>query len=129
MDSVKAKVLRQPLIFSSLNADELAELASLAIERGFMPGEFVFWDGDAPDWFYMVAEGRIKVLKHSSTGEEFIIAFFGPGDMFGEVAVFENKPSTFRDKGVYVRAGATDRIATRAELDEFYRRPQSGLVI
>lgn len=53
MDSVKAKVLRQPLIFSSLNADELAELASLAIERGFMPGEFVFWDGDAllsPDY-------------------------------------------------------------------------------
>ena len=92
MDSVKAKVLRQSLIFSSLNADELADLASLAIERGFMPGEFVFWDGDAPDWFYMVAEGRIKVLKHSSTGKEFIIAFFGPGEMFGEVAVFENKP-------------------------------------
>jgi len=92
LDSVKAKILRQSLIFSSLNADELAELAGLAIERGFMPGEFVFWDGDAPDWFYMVAEGRIKVLKHSSTGKEFIIAFFGPGEMFGEVAVFENKP-------------------------------------
>ena len=92
MDSVKTKVLRQSLIFSSLNADELADLASLAIERGFMPGEFVFWDGDAPDWFYMVAEGRIKVLKHSSAGKEFIIAFFGPGEMFGEVAVFENKP-------------------------------------
>jgi len=75
-----------------LNEDELSELASLAIERSFKPGEFVFWDGDAPGWFYMVAGGRVKVLKHSSLGREFVIAFFSPGEMFGEVAVFENKP-------------------------------------
>ena len=34
-----------------------------------------------------------------------------------------NKPYIFRDKGIYVRAGATDRlITTRAELDEFYKK-------
>ncbi len=84
--------MRQSLIFSSLNEGELAVLAGLAIERRFKPGEFVFWDEDAPYWFYMVAEGRVKVVKHSSLGKEFIIAFFGPGEIFGEVAVFENKP-------------------------------------
>ena len=86
------EVLRRSLIFSSLSEDELAELSQIAIERGFNPGEFVFWDGDTPRWFYIIAEGKIKVLKHSSSGKEFIIAFFGPGEMFGEVAVFENKP-------------------------------------
>ncbi len=90
--SGKAQILRQSLIFSSLNEDELAELAGLAIEHSFKSGEFVFWGGDTPDWFYMVAEGRVKVLKHSSLGKDFIIAFFGPGEMFGEVAVFEKKP-------------------------------------
>ncbi len=88
----KAEILGQSFIFSSLNEDELAELASLAIERRFAPGEFIFWDGDAPEWFYIVAEGRVKVIKHSSLGKEFIIAFFGSGEMFGEVAVFEHKP-------------------------------------
>ena len=88
----KTQVLRCSLIFSSLNDDELTELAGLAIERSLTPDEFVFWDGDAPDWFYIVAEGKVKVLKYSSLGKEFIIAFFGPGEMFGEVAVFENKP-------------------------------------
>ena len=88
----KAEVLKQSFIFSSLNEDELAELAGLAIERSFIPGEFIFWDGDAPEWFYIIAEGRVKVVKHSSLGKEFIIAFFGSGEMFGEVAVFENKP-------------------------------------
>jgi CRP/FNR family transcriptional regulator len=88
----KAGILKQSFIFSSLNEDELAELAKLAIERSFVPDEFIFWDGDAPEWFYIVAEGRVKVVKHSSLGKEFIIAFFGPGEIFGEVAVFENKP-------------------------------------
>ena len=87
----RSQILKRSLIFSSLNEDELVELSKLAIERSFKSGEFVFWEGDASDWFYIVVEGRIKVLKHSSLGKEFIIAFFGPDEMFGEVAVFEGK--------------------------------------
>ena len=90
--SGKAEILRRSSIFASLNDDELGELADLAIERSFVSNEFIFWDGDTPDWFYMVAEGKVKVVKHSSLGKEFIIAFFGPGEMLGEVAVFEDKP-------------------------------------
>jgi CRP/FNR family transcriptional regulator len=88
----RIQLLKQSPIFSSLSDNQLDELASLAFESQFETGEFVFWDGDAPYCFYMVAEGKVKVLKHSSMGKEFIIAFFNPGEMFGEVAVFENKP-------------------------------------
>jgi len=88
----KAQVLKQSLLLSGLKENELAELACLAIERKLQPGEFIFWEGDAPEGLYIVADGRVKILKHSSLGKEFIIAFFGPGEMFGEVAVFENKP-------------------------------------
>jgi len=88
----KTQILRQSSIFSTLNDDELAELSKLTIEHSFAPDEFIFWDGDTPDWFYIIAEGKVKVLKYSSLGKEFIIAFFGSGEMFGEVAVFENKP-------------------------------------
>jgi len=88
----KAEILKQSLLFSSLNEDELAELSRLATERSFRQDEFVFWEGDAPDYFYVVVVGRIKIAKYSSSGKEFIIAFFGPSEMFGEVAVFEGKP-------------------------------------
>ena len=90
-DSV-ADVLKRSPIFSALSPDELAELSASAIERSYETGEFVFWEGDAPEWFYVVAEGRVKVIKQSASGKEFIVAFFGPGEMFGEVAVFENRP-------------------------------------
>ncbi len=88
----KLEVLRRVPIFSSLSDSDLADLANLARERRFKSGEFVFWEGDTPDLFYVIVEGRIKVLKHATTGKEFIVAFFGPGEMFGEVAVFQDKP-------------------------------------
>ena len=88
----KAQLLKRSSIFSGLSDEELDALARLATERSFMSNEFIFWDGDTPEWFYLVTEGKVKVLKYSSLGKEFIIAFFGPGEMFGEVAVFENKP-------------------------------------
>ena len=40
-----------------------------------------------------------------------------------------DKPYTLRDKGVYVRAGATDRIAIRYELDEFYAQRRTGFEV
>ena len=88
----ESQLLKRSFIFSESSGEELAELAGLAARRSFVPGEFVFWEGDAPDSFYIVIEGRVKVLKHSSLGKEFIIAFFGPGEMFGEVAVFQDRP-------------------------------------
>jgi len=85
-------ILKNSLIFSSLGEKETGELARLAVERHLTPEEFAFFEGDPPEFFYLVVRGRIKVTKQSPAGKEFIVSFFGPGEMFGEVAVFENKP-------------------------------------
>jgi CRP/FNR family transcriptional regulator len=61
-------------------------------ERKFAAGEYVFWEGDPAEWFYIITQGSIKVSKMSSQGKETILDFFGPGEMFGEVAVFQDGP-------------------------------------
>ncbi len=91
-DSEKIKVIKHSSIFMSLSDAELAALTKITVEQRYTPGEIIFFDGDAPEWFYIVAQGRVKAFKQSSSGKEFTIAFFGPGEIFGEVAVFENKP-------------------------------------
>jgi CRP/FNR family transcriptional regulator, nitrogen oxide reductase regulator len=78
--------------FSAFDEIELKELAALAVERSFADNSAVFWEGDASEWLYIVASGKIKVTKLASTGKEIIIAFFNAGEMFGEAAVFEDKP-------------------------------------
>lgn len=91
-DNRKIQILRQSPIFSSLSDDELGELAGLTVERSFHPDEAIFREGDSSDYFYVIVSGGIKVVKYPSSGREFIIAFFVPGEMFGEVAVFEDRP-------------------------------------
>jgi CRP-like cAMP-binding protein len=88
----RAAILKRSLIFSGLHDGDLNALSKLAVSLSFKAGEFLFWEGDAPAHFYVVSSGRVKVLKHSSLGKEFVVAFFGPGEVFGEVAVFEGRP-------------------------------------
>jgi len=91
-ERIKERTLSKSTIFSGLNEEELAELATLTRQHSYLAGEFIFWEGDPPHRFFIVASGRVKVVKHSSLGKEFVLAFFGQGEMFGEVAVFESKP-------------------------------------
>jgi len=88
----KTDLLKRTDIFASLDSKELEGLAHLAVERRFAPDEFIFWEGQPAHWFYIVQEGQVKVSKYSPSGREFIVAFFTPGEMFGEVAVFQGKP-------------------------------------
>lgn len=92
MTGMDANALRQSPLFSGLTEDDLAKLLRICVRRSYSAGDFVFWEGDPPEWFYVLQDGRVKALKYLSAGKEFIIAFFSPGEMFGEVAVFEGRP-------------------------------------
>ena len=88
----KIDLLRRSLLLSVMEDEDLAKLSDLAVESPFESGEFILWEGDPPELFYIVESGKVKMLKHSSLGKEFLIAVFGPGEVFGEVAVFDNAP-------------------------------------
>jgi CRP-like cAMP-binding protein len=120
-------VIKQSLIFSGLGDQEVTELARLCTEKKVKAGEYVFWEGDPPDRFYLLAEGKIKVVKHSSTGKDFIVAFFDPGEIAGEVAVFENRPYPASAQAV------KDSVVLGIQREDFLkylsRRPEVALRI
>ena len=88
----KVELLKQTIFFSALGNEELFRLADLATERHLSSGEPIIWEGDQPEWFYIVAQGKIKVVKYISTGKELLVAMFTPPSIFGEVAVFDGIP-------------------------------------
>jgi len=87
----KIEILLRSSTFSGLDTDELRALAELTTDRSFAAGEFIFHEGDVAESFYVVAEGKVKVLKNASSGRDFIIGFFGPGEMFGELMEDQNR--------------------------------------
>ena len=78
-------------LFEGLPGEQHRTLGRIALIRSYRKGQIVFADGDPGNGFYIVQSGRIKVFKISPEGKEQIFHIFGPGDSFGEVAVFTGK--------------------------------------
>lgn len=79
-------------IFSSLTDKELKEIEPLFIEEAVGKDEYVFWEGDPSNWLYIVAEGKVRVLKQSASGKDIILEIITSGDLFGGVAVLDKRP-------------------------------------
>ncbi len=86
------ETLKKSEIFSPLKDEELKEISTLFEELHLRDNEYVFMEGDRCAWLYIVAKGRIKILKHSSGGKDVILEIMSPGEMFGCVAVLDNNP-------------------------------------
>lgn len=77
--------------FSSLTEDQLEEIMNIAVNRYFNKGEIIFSDGDEGNGFFVVVDGLIKIFKASSTGKEQTLHIYGPGEPFGQVAVYAGR--------------------------------------
>ncbi|HTB50799.1 MAG TPA: Crp/Fnr family transcriptional regulator [Solirubrobacteraceae bacterium] len=78
-------------VFSTLEHDDLARIAQLAVPRTFEPGQIVFREGDASDTCYVVRSGRARAVREHADGRIITLSTFGPGDIFGELAMFEDE--------------------------------------
>jgi CRP/FNR family transcriptional regulator len=82
-------VLRRTPLFASLTEGELQALCARTSRKKFQRGEQLFAEGDPCSGLYLVAAGKIRIFKLSSTGREQILAVEGPGSSFAELPVFD----------------------------------------
>jgi CRP/FNR family transcriptional regulator len=78
-------------VFSTLEQSDLERISQLAVPREFEPGQAVFREGDESDTCYVVREGHARAIRSHGDGRTITLATFGPGDIFGELAMFENE--------------------------------------
>jgi CRP/FNR family transcriptional regulator, dissimilatory nitrate respiration regulator len=85
------QVIGKTSIFNGLSPSDLEAVRRITIEKPFQKGEMIFFEGDEGNGFYIISEGQAKVYKSSSEGKEQILHVLGPGEPFGEVAVFAGR--------------------------------------
>jgi CRP/FNR family cyclic AMP-dependent transcriptional regulator len=78
-------------VFSSLDPEELSRVAEVAVPRSYAPGEVVFRERDQSNTCYVVRAGRARAVREHTDGRLITLAHFGPGDIFGELAMFDNE--------------------------------------
>ncbi len=85
-------LLRRITLFRRVNSADRARIAELSRLRQYERGQQIFAEGDPPDVFLTIVEGRVKVFKATPAGKEIILEIFGAGDPLGAVAIYENIP-------------------------------------
>ena len=90
MDSV----LRQVPLFSGLDDSTWAALEPRFQHRKVERGDVVFHEGAPGDALYVVVEGKMKIGRTAADGRENLLAVLGPGDLFGELSLFDGMPRT-----------------------------------
>jgi CRP/FNR family transcriptional regulator, cyclic AMP receptor protein len=86
-----AQLLGRVSIFSGLSPEQLVDLASVAVPRHWESGEVIFREGDTGDTCYVVQDGCVRVTRNHSDGRTITLAELRPGDLFGELAMFDSE--------------------------------------
>ena len=82
-------LLRGVPAFSVLGPVDLGAVADVTVPRSFGTGEVVFREGDEGDTCYVVRSGSARAVREHSDGRSITLATFGPGEIFGELAMFD----------------------------------------
>ena len=85
-------LLRDTPLFAALDDEAAAALRSSMVEVSLRRGEVLFAEGQPGDRLYLVAKGKIKLGRTSADGRENLQAVLGPGEMFGELSLFDPGP-------------------------------------
>ncbi len=84
---IAAAVRRVPL-FSALDEMELRELLRICPTKSLSAGSQLFGPSQQAESFYVILAGKVKLYKLSVKGDEQILHMYGPGDTFGEAAMW-----------------------------------------
>ncbi len=88
------EVLRRAPLFASLADDAFAALTKELVEVDLSRGSSLFEEGDQGDQLYFLISGKIKLGRRVPDGRENLLAVLGPGEIFGEMALFDPSPRT-----------------------------------
>ncbi|NDJ53410.1 MAG: cyclic nucleotide-binding domain-containing protein [Chloroflexi bacterium] len=58
------------------------------------PSEYIFREGDPANSLYILAYGRVAIMKENPDGEALVLGYRDPGELVGEIALLSDSPRT-----------------------------------
>ncbi len=92
-------ILSAPL-FATMEHEERQSLIDSMVKVELNRGEVLFDEGENGDRLYIIEEGKIKLGSSSGDGRENLLAILGPGEMFGELSLFDPGPRSLSASAV-----------------------------
>lgn len=88
----REEMLKNIPIFSELSRRDLDRLARLMVPRKFTAGDVIIKENDQAAGFFVLTSGKAEAVRGMDGAHPQMLATFGEGDFFGEMALFEGFP-------------------------------------
>jgi CRP/FNR family cyclic AMP-dependent transcriptional regulator len=89
--AASAQLARSP-VFGPLPPQELENLAGMMARRPYKRNQVIFHQDDPGASVHLIESGRVKVVLTTEEGEELLLRVLGAGELFGELALFDQRP-------------------------------------
>lgn len=93
-------MLQNVPLFSALSKRDLGRVAKIMVPRKAASGEVIINEGDQAAGFFIISSGRVEVVRGDGTPNPEVLNTLGPGDFFGEMALFEGFPRVATVKAI-----------------------------
>jgi CRP/FNR family transcriptional regulator/CRP/FNR family cyclic AMP-dependent transcriptional regulator len=100
----RVDLLKNVSFFAALSEPELDSLARCLARRTFGRGVIIFHKDSPGRTLYIIESGKVRIFVLSESGREISVNIYGPGDVFGELALLDGRP---RSAGAMVVERAT----------------------
>lgn len=80
------------MMFATLPETLQEQLRAAAPERSFDPGQIIQQRGDKAQGFWLIVSGSVAIGQYLRDGDFRAVAVLGPGDSWGELAMFADRP-------------------------------------
>jgi len=123
----KEQALAKVGLFERLNPKYIKGIAAICTERTFKPDDYLMKQGENGIGLFIILSGRVRVEKTNAAGQRVELAENGPGDILGEMAVFDGSP---RSASVAAVVETTCLVLASWEFNAFLKaHPEAALDI
>jgi CRP-like cAMP-binding protein len=85
--NMRLQILGQVPFFAGLSQEDLELVNRLFHEQGYAPNEAIYFTGDLAKHLMVVADGRVKLMRHSLSGKDVLLDILTPGEFFGSLSI------------------------------------------
>lgn len=92
MAEMGAGMLKGIGVFENLSDEQIGLLTERAVVRTYPKGAIIVNEGDQGNSMFVVQSGSVKAFLSDETGKEVVLSTQGPGEYFGDLALFDDQP-------------------------------------
>lgn len=92
MNSKKLWYLKQFNLFNALSEQEMMSLNDLVVDNDVKKKQPIYLAGEPDENLYFLKKGRVKISRIDESGKEFTLTLLEPGEIFGELGLFDDSP-------------------------------------